>query len=589
MEMAQELVMGFPINEFSLSQGLFKMPYFINYHGGLDEWIAHMRGGFLEQHFQQFAEVNAVMKDAPSQHLFTQRMDDYRRQGIDVIMHMPFMRAHPIVPLKPQLLEFDFEWLVVPKGYQGRPVREIPIQGENGTHQVRIMGLEARTQDLFQAIDAASMAEIRLLTMHATAPGVFFSGEDLARYIDRVCDLGAYIRDSRKNVTIAIETGGLLPKQMQEVRRKVLEKAGYAIAYNLDTAHLFLDYLETIKHHKVAQRGLTEEEAKKRAEEKIPQINEAICQMYSRNKGSIGVVHLTQTGLWADLHLGIEDSYGILACNEAIIKEANDDYKQGRGKRYMMIESEPTKKGIAHFMRSREGVFVEKAAPDMDTSAMMFMGRPCNGKSKSLEFLVAQECIGQDAGIIKTDGLREKYEREAFSSSEWVGREKRQIVYDECMRRAELAMRLKRGVVFDATFDQRQNRALIYDTALHNGIHDFYVFEFYCEKEEAIERIKARDLGITNMETSGIFPAGRLCMRDHTKYERFDKEFENLDLREFPSTPQMQVHVARVDTTSGKNTITLSNPDQRLRVMAQELKNAYLKTYDTKYSIIAGK
>ena len=578
-----ELVVGFPVNEFTQSERLFDSLYFINCKGGLEKWGNSIKGGFLEQHFQQFSEVSALADSPDTKERFKYQMSVYRRRGLEVIMHTPFVRGHEPEPIKQEFLEFDFEWLVVPKEYRDKPVKDFYMQNNGDKKHIQMSGLEAKLEDVKQTIDLASDAGIEVLTMHVTAPGIFLDHEDMVRYADKICELSDYIQDGEKNVTLAIETGGITPNNLVWLYDRVKEKTGYEIAFNLDTAHLLLDLME-IEKEKLKDEE--EEFAKKQVMSKLPKLNQRIVDFYKMHKDKIKVLHLTQTSPWVDLHSGIEDSLGILSCNEELIRRVNRDYEENRNKRYLMIESEPTKEGLLHFVKAKKGEINGDRKPGKNESLMMFMGRPCNGKSGALDILTEAGYISDDASVLRTDVLREKYKQEAFSMTGWVSREQRQIVYDECFRRAELALRLKQGTAFDATFDQRENRKKVYELAQANEVRDLYVFEFYCKKDEALERLRMRHQSLTKAEETGIFPEGRLCMRKTKHYHKFDAVFEDFDVeKEFINSNGLEMHVMRVDTTTGVNSIELYNPDQKTRLMAEKIANAYLEKFDIPYKV----
>lgn len=558
---------GFPINRWTKSEELFTPEdkkssglYFLNKQGGLDRWAQHI--GHVEQHFQQFSEVQDVYIAE-----FVAEIDAYRKRGLDVTMHTPFLKPH----IPEGYLEFDFEWLVVPSQVIGKPVKRLNI-GQNGdSREIIWRALEAKMADIKGTIDLASAAGIKDLTMHATYPGVFMNEEDFATYTERVAGLAHYIKDNDKGVNLAIETGGITPAQMVKLREDVLNKTGYALNFNLDTAHLMCDLLEVI----VGNLNMSDAEARQKVSDSVhtilPSLNQRILDIDEENEDSISVMHLTQTGLFYDFHDGIEDPLGILTCNEKLIHR--------RGDRHIMIESKPTLEGIAHYQAALQGA--DTRAVGKDNSLMLFMGRPCNGKSQAIDILRKAGFI--DGNIIRTDQLRESFEQ-AFSMSDWVGREFRQVVYQEVFRRADASLKLKRGTVIDATNDQRSNRERSYQLAKSNNVDDVYVLSFYCGKDEARDRIANRHAVLKATAETGIMSSNRLCMRNMEHYDRFDAEFEDFSMDEL-SKYDLNVHVIEVDTSKGVNKINLINADKKSREMAECLKGAYDNKFGRVYEI----
>jgi predicted kinase len=565
----QELILGYPINEFTLSEKLFGGPYLINFKGGLDKWANFIKGGFLEQHFQQFSEVHRVMKDAELSSAFKSKIEKYRAKGLDVTMHAPFLRAHEPAAF----LEFDFEWLVVPSCYsQKKKLKQVDC-------------LEARIEDMKSTIDLASQVGVNVLTVHATAPGFFMDYAEFEAYSQKIAILADYIQREKKNVKLAIETGGIMPSQFEKLYDFVKNKTGYEIAFNLDTAHLMLDLMHS-KKNELVSLGMTEEDAKKATERMLPKFNDDIISFYYKNSEKIKVVHLTQTGLWADLHQGIEETLGILDCNERLINAIALDFKFNGTNRYVMIESAPSQKGILHFIRSKKGEIMAKGSSGTDESLIMLMGRPASGKSMAYDLLKEAGYISDQCNLVKSDLLREKYADAAFSMTESLPKSQRQVVYDECFRRTESSLKMKHGTVLDATFDQRSNRQRAYDMAKANGVKDLYLLDFHCNDEEAMQRIALRNSILTQSEKSGILPEGRLCMRNPEIYSKFSKEFEELDLySEMQSTEDMQVHVIQVDTSSDSGRIKLINPDQRSRAIAETLRMSYSSAFNSLYPV----
>ncbi len=589
---ANELVTGFPTNEFSLSQGIFGDLYFLSHKGGLDEWGGLIAGGFLEQHFQQTSEIYALLDSQDRKTEFLDTIKKYREEGLGVIAHCPFVKSHEAEPEKQKFLDFDFEWIAIPEEYRDKPVKKFPLPENGNPRIVQMNGLEVKISDLKRTIDLVSEAGIEYLTTHVTAPGIFLKGKSWQEYVSRICELAEYIQKENKNVKLAIETGGIM--QFNELFSQVKERTGYEVCFNLDTAHLLLDLMH-IEKNKLMNRSKPAneekndvEEIKKIVEGRLPKLNKKVIDFYKRNKDKIKVIHLTQTAPWVDMHEGIEDGLGILSCNEEIIRLANENYRKKGDKKYLMIESEPSRKGILHFIKAKHGEVTGKRAIGNNETLFMLMGLPASGKSNALEILQAAEfeIITEKMGIIRTDDLRRKYLEEAYSVSEWVGRESRQLVYDEGFRREHLALELKQGAVYDATFDQRENRERAVEIAKSCDVKDVYILHFECSTEEAKKRITDRNQRIAELEKKEMIVAGSLTMKDPEKYDRFKAEYEKINFAgEFESENGMKVHAIAVDTTAGINTIKILNPDQKTWAIVDALKRAYKQQYNAEYRI----
>ena len=133
--MTKELIVGFPVNEFSLCDKLFGKPYFFNQNGGLEEWAKSMEGGFLEQHFQTVSEINRILDSPERLSEFKAKIDEYRENALEVTIPAPFLKAHSDDPDKQSFLGFDFEWLVAPVEYKDKPIKDFYV-GENSHRNI---------------------------------------------------------------------------------------------------------------------------------------------------------------------------------------------------------------------------------------------------------------------------------------------------------------------------------------------------------------------------------------------------------------------------------------------------------------------
>ncbi|HIH42305.1 TPA: TIM barrel protein [Candidatus Woesearchaeota archaeon] len=578
----KELVNGFPTNRRTQSKGIFGNLYFLSSNGDLPEWGQAINGGFLEYHFQQFSEL----PKPEEMEGFLREIKEYKDNGLDVIMHTPFMKGKHQEPDKNGFLEFDFNWLVQPKRYKDSSVKTLQL----GEKSVAWNCHEASLEDILRTVDVAAEAGIKYLTMHVTMPGVFLEGNDWERYKERMAEIAEYIVKNKKDVTFTIETGGVTPEQLIELYHHVHTKTGYKLGFNLDTAHLLLDFME-IEKNRLMKQGTPEDKAKSEAarQDNLDKFNRKIMQFYDEHKDKIHVIHLSQTNPWQDLHKGIEDDTKIVACNEALIRMANEDFAERGKKRYVMIESWPTLDGIRYFVQAKKGLVHQRAEQGNNYSAYMFMGKVATGKTIAREILAAAGIFGTKPAIIRSDKIKEEYQDVAaamVAGDRWVSRQERQLVYDEVGRLTTHAMGYHQGPVLDATFAGRDNRDDIYELARMQGVKDLYLFSFNCLEDEARYRIRDRKKRLDDALGRGEKPTERMTMA-HTRFlRRSNSEFDELLLdEEFKSTDGLNVHVIEIDTTTGINKITLYNPDQQARVIAEELKKAYKDRFNFDYQI----
>jgi len=583
VEQTRELVNGFPTNRRTHSQGIFGNLYFLSSNGDVEKWAQAIHGGFLEYHFQQFSEL----PKPEEMDGFLAEIQSYRDAGLDVIMHTPFMRGKHPEPENNGFLEFDLEWLVQPERYRNVPVKTLQL----GKKTVTWDCIEARTEDIKRTVDVAHDAGIRYLTMHVTMPGVFLDGEDWQRYKDRMTELARDIVDNSKDVTFTIETGGVTIHQLTELYDHVKRETGYELGFNLDTAHLLLDFLE-IRKNELISDGVSEEEAKSQAasQSNIILFNKQIEAFYMHQKDRIHVIHLSQTNPWQDAHKGIEEDTMMVSCNEQLIGLANEDFAATGQKKYIMIESHPTLNGIKYFVQAKRGTGEAlQSLHAEDNSAYVLAGRVATGKTIARKILAAEGIFGTNPTVIRSDKIKEEYDDVAaamVAGDRWVPMQDRQRVYDEVARQTTVAMGYKQGPVLDATYGNRDNRDAIYQLALMSEIKDLYLFVFMCDEEEARVRVRERKKRLEDAQCRGEKPTERLTLAQTRFLRRSNSEFEDILLdEEFRSKDQLNVHVIGIDTTTGNNSITLYNPDQKSRVIAEVLKAAYKTEYGFDYTI----
>ncbi|MBI2139178.1 AAA family ATPase, partial [Candidatus Woesearchaeota archaeon] len=562
--MKRELVPGFPINEFSRSYGLFTLgdevkPHFLNCHGGIDHWELTLFGGHVEQHFQQFSEVHAIEGSNESLERFLSTIESYRKKGLAVTAHAPFLSAHS--PDNPQFLGFDFQWLVVPDRY-----KEIPVKSFNmGDRKVVISGIESRIEDFYRTIDLVARAGIEYLTIHITAAGTLLNDQELPRFAAGVGDLGSYIQKKHGGkVKLLLETGGTAPEQAATLCDTVQQLSGYAPLINLDTAHALLDLME-LKRTELLRQGASPQDAANEVLKQLPRLNDAIVEFYLREQGRIPVIHLTQTDPYADKHRNIAER-GIVACNEQIIRAADGLFAQRQNNLpYVMIESKPTQRDFVFFYTTKLGE--QKVDLRSINKAVMVAGQPSSGKSTVIEYLAGEGFFPPDDWArVSTSEIRRSYDHNRFTIPDWVGKNYRQLAYDVGFQDCGSALEQGDGIVFDATFDQRRNRASLAKIAQEHGVKDFYVLQLTCGIDEEKERMMAKK-GLSGENHHDSLST----MTQPEKLDRFIKEEEPFDPSEEYKDYPFDLHVVKIDTSRDNPSIALVNPDSFTRNLVHAL------------------
>ncbi len=544
---------GFPTNIFSETIHLFPKNYLIDLRNVLE----HIHGGHVENpHFQLAREVPEIGSKGHDELISYVKM--LKEKGIDSTAHAFFLfDKTPQNKLKGYekgdnrfYFNFDFSWLVVPKEF-----KEKPVVGDS------IYAREADINDVKKTIDLVAQSGINVLTTHVTKPGVFLSGGDWGRYCDKIGELLGYISKNNYNIDLAVETGGITKIQLLNLKKIY---GSQRLKFNLDTAHLVLDEMELMKREGVEN-----------IEAKLPEINRDVRDFFTSNTDIIKVCHLTQTALYADLHLGILED-GILSCNEEIIHLCSEQVKKGN-KIYCMVESEATLEdiGIARMIIDNEKI-PEITKREGGKDLIVVMGNSNTGKSSTAKTI--EESL-EGYKRYATDDIREMYAREAFSFVNVVPEDVKEIVYDEMHRQARNRLDNGYSAIIEGTYHIRNRRDNLKNMIEETDVNNVYIVHTICEDDKEIKkRIGKRKQTLSDsVNDGGHLP---LHLADFNIWEKVYKDNgEAVRYTEF-----RKAHIIKYDTAN--NNITLMNADEKSRSIAETLKKENEKKYNVNIKII---
>ncbi len=561
--------LGFPINAISRCtdvdhpeqhHGIFPNAYFLNCMGGLKRW--GNRINFVEQHFQDPREVRDALYVPERRRRLEDSLAEARHLGLDVVAHLPFLKAQEADVERQMPFAFNFYWPVIPSEYVDRTFKKLPSG-------VEIIVEQETEEDAKLALDAAARFGIRYVTKHLAAPMSPLNDLDFKKNIQFVINQTEYIARRGYDLHLSIETGGPNPEQMYDMINTVKSSTGQAPLITFDTAHILLDLMYADFKKRIAA-GETETVARRKIESKLYDYNAQVIDLFKSIYEYIRVIHLTQTLNWGDLHLGIERPEGILRCNEQIVREV----QQREDNKFIMIEAAPSEDALTLYERAANGqatsVFMKNE--HAEDFLVICMGGPSSGKSTGLDSLRA-DVFDNKPSVLRTDTIRELYEQ-SWALDRFVAQGERQLVYDEMLRISRTYLTGKNGLFVEGSFQTRANRHMLENMASELATHHVYPISFQTDGEEAKRRIVAKDHELSRREKAGERPANRLSMRSPKVYNDFMNEWEPIDYkREFTATNH---HLLIVDTTNCK--IRLCNPNQRAWDMARALQRFYADT-----------
>ncbi|MFC1670856.1 hypothetical protein ACFL20_10730, partial [Spirochaetota bacterium] len=375
--------------------------------------------------------------------------------------------------------------------------------------------------------------DIKYVTFHATKACTILSSEDYNMFKKKINELVQFIEDNSLSVKIAVETGGILPKQLIDLENTT------GVSINLDTAHLVLD-LEVMQpecsHFK---------------------INQQVTKFFKNNYKRINQLHLTQTKL-GDQHLPINED-GIVSCNKDILRLIQK-FKNAGQSFLTMIESEIT---------SKDREYVKQAVSDVqyfgygNAVVNIIMGWPLGGKSTGSEVL--QGLIGP---VVRSDKER-LYYHEAISQKEVVPENKKNRVYSELLDR--LTWNIKKGNPesnIEATFTLKSRRDKLFNILTEASFKDLYLWCFTLEEDDVRQRIQIREAQRDSFIKEGKeYPENILV--DYEIYNKFINDNElgekhtRFEVSEIPQKLEGKAHIALYNTS--QQSITMYNADDTLR------------------------
>ena len=292
---------GHQDNPLSKTGKLFSDNLLICFNGGIDKVKRETDLNLVELHFQLYEEVPSGKR--------LKILEDYcrkvRKMGIELVAHCPFMKDKNKKGEDYRELNIDFVWPLVPQEFKKKLVSE--LKGN------KCFLKKASIKKISNFLEILKKLGIRVLTMHVSKPGVWFNKKDFGKLL-KILEKIKKIAD-RNEVKIAIETGGILEEEISKI-------IGLGFGINFDTAHYFLD---------LHMKGKNIQEA-----------NKETAEVFKRVADRVYVIHLSQTTLDYDAHLNSFDSYGVLTCNEEILRYT----KKKTLKPYVILETHPDKKGI---------------------------------------------------------------------------------------------------------------------------------------------------------------------------------------------------------------------------------------------------
>lgn len=294
---------GHPDNPISKTEKLFPEQILIKFNGGLFAIKEKMGGiSLTEIHFQLFEEIPS---DKHKMETLERYVKNARKAGIEIIAHAPFLKDKNISGLRYKPLNFDFVWAIVPNEYKSKRIMKI---GEN-----ECFVKKAKFEDYAKLIKILGKLKIKVLTMHVSKSGIILDDSNWIEFLEFLKRIGSIAK--KNNVKLAIETGGLHEKHIKDI-------IGLGCGINFDTAHYFLDMLKIEKNAKEA--------------------NELTIGAFERFSKNVAVLHLSQTAMNYDAHLGLLNKNGVLTCNEPILRYIKEKCLNP----YIILETKPDKKAI---------------------------------------------------------------------------------------------------------------------------------------------------------------------------------------------------------------------------------------------------
>ncbi len=513
------LSLGFPLNP-KIKNTIFPNNYLITNNIIVDQKVHELTGSVIELHYQSLSDFTDLTTDEKKE--VKEYVNNLRNLNYKFMTHLPFLKQK-----SEEYFDFDYTWLVVPNKYIEHNRFISKIGGKEN------YGIEIDLEIVKSFLEFSDFLDIEYATIHATKPGVVLNDSDFKIYKKKIKELIKFISDHSLSVKLAVETGGIMPKHLVELRRE------YGTMINLDTAHLVLD-LEVMN-----------------PEMSYFNLNQVVTKFFKEHNDDIKQLHLTQTKL-GDQHRPINEE-GIVSCNHDILRLIQKYTNSGKSF-LTMIESEIT---------SKDWEFVKKAVSDVqyygygNAIVNVFMGWPLSGKSSGSQTLESH--IGP---VISSDQERIYY-REAISQNEVVPEKNKNRVYSELFDR--LYWKISKGNPssnIEATFTLKSRREKLFKILQKSYFADAYFWYFLRTEDDVKKRFRLREEMREQYKREGKeFPANILV--DYEIYKNFmtdtgpDEKPTIFDVNEIPLDLKDKVHILIYDTSG--QIITLYNADEYLR------------------------
>lgn len=519
-QVSEEIIsLGFPINP-KLKNTLFPNNYMYTNNIILEEKVDELKGSVLELHFQTIQDFTDLYEDEKND--LKEYVDYYRQKNYRFMIHHPFL-----VQKGKKYFDMDYCWLTVPGKYNEN---NLYISKMGGTkNYIKEMDIDV-TKKFLHFCDFLG---IKNLTIHATKPGIIFDSSDFKNFKLKIKELVNYINNKYLNVEIAVETGGITPRQLVDLHKK------YNININLDTAHLLLDFqilYPNLSFHK---------------------LNEMVIDFFKKHHKFISQLHLNQTVV-GDQHLPINEN-GIVSCNKDILRLINKFHNEEKKDFLVMIESQ---------ISDKDKEFVNEALSRIEyfgygnAVVNIIMGWPLAGKTTGSSIL--SKIIGE---VQSSDDIRIFY-KSAMSQDHVVPEKEKDRVYNELLD--GLSLLLKKGNPnsnIEATFTLKSRRDRLFKILCKHLLKDVYIWNFIRNEGDSKKRIEIRAGMKKETEKKGEkFPENILA--DYSIYKKFmnnnslEEKPSLFSIDEIPNEIAGQVHVMTYDTSSQE--MTLLNPDKAL-------------------------
>ena len=164
-------------------------------------------------------------------------------------------------------------------------------------------------------------------------------------------------------------------------------------------------------------------------------------------------------------------------------------------------------------------------------------GLPATNKTETME--VVSRIKGYT--ILRTDLIRKEIlkDEDIFDERVASSMDKRELVYDEMFRLADMHSQIPGGIILDATFVTQSLRRRAAEVAANHG-KTFVIQQTQCPKEISIQRISKRSK--ENYESNAL---------TEQAYLNNLNKFEKIDLNDLKGLyPGLQIEHLLVDTTS---------------------------------------